>query len=205
MSWQSPQPAARDREGRAAVESSGGSCCSRPALRQVVLRIHLDADVVAGAADERADPSSPPSTCRRRHRERQSDPWLAVWISAYTRFEFDGATRRRSCRPATSAGPVVEPRPGRAAVARDVDTAARAAAEHRPRVHHDFPRAGEQHVRIVRVDASGPEQPVFGSTNSTRCHVLAAVRRAVDAALLLRPGRAARARRRRRCRDWSDG
>src|SRR4029434_876741 len=24
--------------------------------------------------------------------DRQSDPWFAVWISAYTRFEFEGAT-----------------------------------------------------------------------------------------------------------------
>ena len=77
--------------------------------------------------------------------------------------------------------------PFRAAVARDVDGAARSAAELTPRVHLDLPRAGEQDVRIFRIhrQAGAAGHRIGEERSRPRA---AAVGRLVDAFLLLRPG-----------------
>ena len=77
--------------------------------------------------------------------------------------------------------------PFRAAVARDVDGAARSAAELTPRVHLDLPRAGEQNVRIFRIhrQAGAAGHRIGEERSRPRA---AAVGRLVDAFLLLRPG-----------------
>ncbi len=85
---------------------------------------------------------------------------------------------------------MLEPLPVRTAVARDVNAAARAAAEHCPRLHHDLPRSREEHVRILRVHRESGAARV-GVDEQHAVPRLTAVRRAIDAALLLRAGRPA--------------
>ncbi len=79
----------------------------------------------------------------------------------------------------------LELRPVVAAVVRDVDAAPRAAALATPRVELELPHRGEQRLRISRVhhDVDGACVRVDEEHLAPR---LAAVRRAIDAALLLR-------------------
>src|SRR5205823_6652976 len=77
-----------------------------------------------------------------------------------------------------------------APVARDVDAARRAAAEHRPGVHHDLPRTGEQDARILLVDREARASGVLVDEQHLLPR-LAAVGGAIDAAVVLWTGRAA--------------
>ena len=108
---------------------------------------------------------------RSRRRRRSARPSPDPWSESARRRDSNRSARRRrrSCRAATCGSPAASIFVHfAAAVARDVDAAARAAAEHRPRVHLDLPGAGDQIVRGFFASIDSPEQPVFSSTNSTR-------------------------------------
>src|SRR5262249_43226296 len=77
--------------------------------------------------------------------------------------------------------------PRRAAVAGDVDAAARPARELGPRVHLDLPRAGDEHARILRVHRQPRAAGVLVDEQDA-VPVRAGVGRAEDAALLLPAG-----------------
>ena len=67
------------------------------------------------------------------------------------RLGFDGAIATSILPTGDLGSPLVSLRPLRAAVVRDVDAAAGAAAQLRPRVLLDLPRPGEERVRVVLI------------------------------------------------------
>src|SRR5690348_5909703 len=80
--------------------------------------------------------------------------------------------------------------PGRATVARDIEAAARPAAEHRPGVHLHLPHPREEHGRVLGIDRQSRAAGVWIDEEHA-LPALSAVCRAENAALLLRPSRAA--------------
>src|SRR3954464_14583782 len=181
--------AAGDRKGQAAIEGAMKAAVGDQYL-EIILRIDGDADVISGAADQRtiaadelprraAVVRAPERTLIRSLdqrvdplgiRRRDGDIDLAHW----------GLRQPR----------VGDARPGRSGVTRDIHAAAGPTAEHRPGVHHDFPRAGEEHLGIGRIDGHSGTAGVRVDEE----HALprrATVSRAENAALLLRPGRSA--------------
>src|SRR5207249_3684263 len=77
-------------------------------------------------------------------------------------------------------------RPCRPAIVRDVHAAPRAAALDLPRVHHQRPHAGDDGGRILRIERQTRASRV-GIDEEDALPALTAVRRPIDAALLLRP------------------
>ena len=159
MSWQSPQPPA----------ASGN--VSPPSVERWLLlfsdqhlvgvdRIDRDADVVAGAADQGAVPAHDTPGGARIVRA----PQRSLVRSLDQRVHAVGIRRRNRdvdlpdwrLRQAGVFGLL----PGRAAVFRDVDAAARAAAEHGPGVHARLPTCR----RSGRQDCSRPSRG-----RSSRC------------------------------------
>ena len=142
--------AARQRERQAAVGRTVEAAVGDEHLIRV-LRVDLHVDVVAGTADQAAVPAHDlPGVARivrppeRALVGRLDEREHAVGLRRGDR-DVD-LPHRRLRQPR-----IGQPLPGRAAVARAIDPAAGAAAEHRPRVHHHFPRAGEHHVGVLRV------------------------------------------------------
>ena len=159
MSWLSP-PQSHVLERLAAV----GRRAERAVGDEDLVRVRRrdrELDVVAGAADQRALPVHDASSWRRRRPSARAIPGRRSGSARRRDSNSIGATATSILPSGDFGSPGASTlRPGRAAVVRHVDAAARAAAQHRPRVHLDLPRAGEQHVR----DSSRPS-----TGRSSRC------------------------------------
>ena len=135
-----------------------------------VLRIDVDADVVAGAADERAIPTHHPPRRARVVRSPQRSLVRRLDQRVHPLRRSTARSRRRSCRRADFGRPAVRFFHVVPPSCRHVDAAAGAAAEHRPRVQVDLPRAGDQDVGIRTRPSRGPTARV-GIDEEHRCHV----------------------------------
>ena len=135
-----------------------------------VLRIHHHADVVAGAADQRAIPADdlprragvvgPPDRSLIGGLDQRVHPLACSTARSATSILPNGDFGMPVVTFVHLAPPSV----------RQVDAAAGTAAALHPGVLLDLPGAGEQRVRIL-ASIDRPEQPVLRSTKSTRCQL----------------------------------